>query len=91
MTARIEYEEHRLAVTRTARWGALGERSARTGELWFVLHGYGQLAAPFAASTSWPVEPNRAFVFPEAWRDSTRTTRRSHAERTRTRQSVPTG
>ena len=39
--------EHHLAVTRTARYQQLGELSARTRRVWFVVHGYGQLAAYF--------------------------------------------
>src|SRR5688572_1697089 len=39
-------QEHRLSVTRTARYFALGD-PARAGEVWFVCHGYGHLAARF--------------------------------------------
>src|SRR5688500_361628 len=37
-------QEHRLSVTRTARYFALGD-PARAGEVWFVCHGYGHRAA----------------------------------------------
>ncbi|MBX0289950.1 phospholipase [Hymenobacter sp. HSC-4F20] len=40
-------QEHHLPVVRTARYYQLGELSARTRRVWFVAHGYGQLAAYF--------------------------------------------
>jgi len=40
-------QEHHLPVTRTARYFQLGELSAATRQVWFVCHGYGQLAAYF--------------------------------------------
>lgn len=39
--------EHHLIVQRTARYYVLGELSEQTTDLWFVLHGYGQLAQYF--------------------------------------------
>ena len=39
--------EHHLTVSRTARYQQLGTLSARTRRVWFVCHGYGQLAAYF--------------------------------------------
>jgi predicted esterase len=39
--------EHRLTVARTARYYQLGELTERTRHVWFVCHGYGQLAAYF--------------------------------------------
>ena len=39
--------EHHLTVARTARYQQLGDLSARTRRVWFVCHGYGQLAAYF--------------------------------------------
>ena len=39
-------KEHHISVKRTARYFALGD-PARAGEVWFVCHGYGQLAARF--------------------------------------------
>jgi predicted esterase len=40
-------QEHHLPVTRSARFYQLGEPTARTRHVWFVCHGYGQLAAYF--------------------------------------------
>lgn len=39
--------EHHLTVQRTARYYLLGEASAATRRVWFVCHGYGQLAGYF--------------------------------------------
>ena len=39
--------EHHLSVERTARYYTLGELNEHTTDLWFVLHGYGQLAQYF--------------------------------------------
>lgn len=39
--------EHHLTVARTARYQQVGELSNRTRRVWFVCHGYGQLAAYF--------------------------------------------
>ncbi|TPG65909.1 alpha/beta hydrolase [Hymenobacter nivis] len=39
--------EHHLVVPRTARYQQLGTPSAATRRVWFVCHGYGQLAAYF--------------------------------------------
>ena len=41
--------EHHLTVARTARYQQLGELSGRTRRVWFVCHGYGQLAAYFVS------------------------------------------
>lgn len=53
--------EHHLTVARTARYQQLGELSSRTQRVWFVCHGYGQLAAYFV----------RHFAFLTATRDDT--------------------
>jgi len=39
--------EHHISVQRTARYYTLGELTNQTTDLWFVLHGYGQLAKYF--------------------------------------------
>ncbi|GAB3292061.1 alpha/beta hydrolase [Hymenobacter tenuis] len=43
----MSVQAHHLPVTRTARYFQLGELSAATRQVWFVAHGYGQLAAYF--------------------------------------------
>lgn len=40
-------QEHHLTIPRTARYFMLGRPSASTREVWFVCHGYGQLASYF--------------------------------------------
>lgn len=40
-------QEHHFPVTRSARYYQLGELTERTRRVWFVCHGYGQLAAYF--------------------------------------------
>ena len=39
--------EHHLPVSRTARYFTIGDRTQALRELWFVCHGYGQLAGRF--------------------------------------------
>ncbi len=58
--------EHHIAVQRTARYYVLGEGSARTREVWFVLHGYGQLASRFIGYCAALDDGARLVVAPEA-------------------------
>src|SRR5206468_1825615 len=54
-----------IRVARTARYETLGsETTAR--EVWFVLHGYGQLAASFIQAFSVLDDGTRLIVAPEA-------------------------
>lgn len=57
-------ERRTLAVSRTASFHVLGE-PGRARSLWFVLHGYGQLARDFLESFRGLAGPDRAFVAPE--------------------------
>ena len=54
--------EHHLAVTRSARYYQLGELSAQTRRVWFVCHGYGQLAAYFSRHFAFLTEADPATV-----------------------------
>ena len=54
--------EHHLAVIRTARYYQLGELSATTRRVWFVCHGYGQLAAYFSRHFAFITEADPATV-----------------------------
>jgi len=56
--------EHHLSVPRTARFFTLGNESTPT-ELWFVLHGYGQLAARFIRHFEPLDDGSRLVVAPE--------------------------
>ncbi len=59
-------KEHHLPVTRRARYFALGEPSPRTREVWFLCHGYGQLAARFLEKARVLEAGERYVVAPEA-------------------------
>ena len=56
--------EHHLSVPRTARFFTLGNEPTPT-ELWFVLHGYGQLAARFIRHFEPLDDGSRLVVAPE--------------------------
>lgn len=58
-------QEHHIAIRRTARYYTLGEPG--TGELWFVLHGYSQLARRFLRRFEPVAAPARCIVAPEAF------------------------
>lgn len=58
--------EHRLSVTRTARYYTVGDPGAGVRDVWFVCHGYGQLAAQFARAFAPIAAPDRLVVAPEA-------------------------
>jgi predicted esterase len=58
--------EHHLPVSRTARYFTTGEPHAGIRELWFVCHGYGQLAGRFIRHFEAIAAPERLIVAPEA-------------------------
>ncbi len=58
--------EHHLPVSRTARYFTIGEPHASLRELWFVCHGYGQLAGRFVRHFESIAAPDRMIVAPEA-------------------------
>ena len=55
-----------VAVRRTARIALLGPPAEAARELWYVLHGYGQLAAPFLEDFRAVDDGTRLLVAPEA-------------------------
>ncbi|HET9983625.1 MAG TPA: hypothetical protein VFQ38_08555 [Longimicrobiales bacterium] len=57
--------ERHLVVTRTARYAVLGEAVRRPEEVWFVLHGYGQLARRFIRGFEPLDDGRRLIVAPE--------------------------
>ncbi len=57
--------EHHLTVSRTARYHTLGTAGAATREVWFALHGHGQLAAYFIRHFAAVEDPARLVVAPE--------------------------
>lgn len=60
-----EAVEHHVEVTRAARYWTLGSVEA-ADEVWFVLHGYRQLARRFLSRFESVTEPGRLIVAPEA-------------------------
>ena len=54
--------EHHFTVSRTARYQQLGTLSAHTRRVWFVCHGYGQLAAYFVRHFAFLTETDPATV-----------------------------
>jgi len=59
-------DRHTIEVPRTARYHVLAREGTACREVWFLLHGYGQLAAPFLASLGALARPARLLVAPEA-------------------------
>jgi len=59
-----EVSERHISVARTARYFVLGVR-ARAADVWFVCHGYGQLAARFLKRFEPIAEGPRLVVAPE--------------------------
>ena len=57
--------EHHLAVPRSARYFTLGDASPATREVWFVCHGYGQLAGRFVRHFEPIASGSRLVVAPE--------------------------
>lgn len=58
-------QEHHLSVPRTARYVTLGPLDGSAPEVWFALHGYGQLARRFARALEPLDDGRRLVVVPE--------------------------
>jgi predicted esterase len=58
-------QEHRLSVARTARYYTLGALGPATRQVWFVCHGYGQLAGRFLRHFAPLDDGSRLIVAPE--------------------------
>ena len=58
-------EEHHVTVQRTARYYQVGTLSASTKRVWFVLHGYGQLARYFIRRFDVVADDETVVVAPE--------------------------
>ncbi len=61
-----EIRTHARPTTRTARYAVVGAEPERAAQVWFVLHGYGQLAARFLRPFVGVVADNTCVVAPEA-------------------------
>lgn len=58
-------QEHQLTVGRTARYYTLGKMDRPVKQVWFVCHGYGQLAGRFLRSFDVIDDGTRLIVAPE--------------------------
>jgi predicted esterase len=59
-------DTHHISVVKTARYHTLGTLNNGTKEIWFVIHGWAQLAAQYLESFSSLDDRTRFFVAPEA-------------------------
>ncbi|MEO5588957.1 MAG: phospholipase [Gemmatimonadaceae bacterium] len=59
-------EERNIAISRRARYYVLGEIGPKITDVWFVCHGYGQLASTFIREFDCIAAPFRLIVAPEA-------------------------
>jgi predicted esterase len=59
-------DQHNIPVTRTARFFTLGKLDEQTKRVWFVLHGYGQLAEYFIRKFEVLDDGTTFIVAPEA-------------------------
>ena len=57
--------EHHLTVARTARYYTLGTFTDQTRQVWFCLHGFGQLATYFSRKFSGLLDAQTVVVVPE--------------------------
>jgi predicted esterase len=64
--AELAITEHHLTVKRTARYCTLGDASDSLADVWFVCHGFAQLARPFVEEFRAITRPGRLIVAPEA-------------------------
>ena len=58
-------DEHHLSVPRSARFYTIGADAKAAREIWFVLHGYGQLAGRFLRHFATLADAPRLVVAPE--------------------------
>ncbi len=58
-------KEQFLKTPRTARYYVSGEITPGTKNLWYVIHGYGQLAAEFIKQFDYLADPQTAVIAPE--------------------------
>lgn len=58
-------EEHQLRIERTARYATFGHNHSKLEQVWFVCHGYGQLAREFVRHFEILDDGSRLVVAPE--------------------------
>lgn len=66
MNEDVGAREHHLPTTKTARYATLGAAGAGVTQIWFVLHGFGQLARYFIRNFASLDDGRRLIVAPEA-------------------------
>ena len=66
MPQELVINAHHIPVARTARYYTLGTLSEKTKRVWFVLHGYGQLARYFIRRFDVLADEETVIVAPEA-------------------------
>lgn len=62
----VDASERHIEVPRHARYYVLGDESAAVEEIWYVLHGFGQLAGQFIRFFADVADGRRLVVAPEA-------------------------
>lgn len=60
------YKENHIIINKTARYYTLGELNEHTKQVWFVLHGHGQLASSFIKKFEPLLRDDVFFIAPEA-------------------------
>ena len=60
------FQENHISVTKTARYYSMGEINNNSQNIWFVLHGYGQLAGDFIKPFEQVADNNTVIIAPEA-------------------------
>ena len=58
-------EPHHVLISKTARYFTLGDISREIDDVWFVCHGYGQLASEFIGEFEYIADARRLIVAPE--------------------------
>jgi predicted esterase len=62
----MEIKERHLSTPKTARYYIAGEPSEKTQNIWFVIHGFGQLAGEFIKQFEYLVTAETIAIAPEA-------------------------
>jgi predicted esterase len=64
--AKINMHSHHITVTKTARYYTLGSLGPEIKEIWFVIHGWAQLAERYLSSFAALDDSTRFIIAPEA-------------------------
>ena len=58
---------HKIQIQKTARYYTLGDRTEKTENIWFVCHGYGQLASHFIRKFDGIADEENLVIAPEGF------------------------